>query len=236
MPTLTETTSPNGKAAVAGSVHQKPAGRAQAFGRRRQVPWIVAGVLLVVGSALAFGVASIRLSHGEEVLAVARPVAVGQVIRASDLRAVRVTPAGGLTPMVAASEASVLGHPAAVALVPGTLITPADLGTSPLGGGAFDVVAMALKAGAYPPSLGPGEEVEVVPVVASGTSSAGAAPVTGQLNPVRGVVAAVDATPAGSSADAVVSLDVSPSDAAEVAWLAAAGQAAVIELPAGSAG
>ena len=234
MALTTETTSPNGKGAVPSSVRRRPPDQAPLQKRRRQVPWIVAGVLLVVGSALAFGVASVRLSHGEEVLAVSRPVAAGQVIQASDLRVVRLSPSGGLAPMAAVAEGSVLGRPAAVALVPGTLLTPADLGSPPLGGGAFDVVALALKAGAYPPSLGPGERVEVVPVVSGGSSPASTAAVSGLLNPMRAVVVAVDATPTGSSADAVVSLEVGPSDAAQVAALAAAGQAALVELPSGS--
>lgn len=234
MPTVTETTSPNGKAVAAGAPRPASAGQPSPIRRRRQVPWIVAGVLLVVGSALAFGIASVRLSHGEEVLAIVRPVAAGQVLQASDLRAVRFSTTGGLTPVAVSVEGSVLGRPAAVALVPGTLLTPADLGSTPPGGGAFDVVALAMKAGAYPPSLGPGEKVEVVPVVAGGTSSGSGAPLTGQLSPVAAVVMAVDATPTGSSTDAVISLEVAPSQAAEVASLAAAGQAALVELPAGS--
>ena len=234
MPTVTETTSSNGKGALS-SLRQRPA-QPRPVGRRRQVPWIVGGVLLVVGCALAFGVASLRVARGEEVLAVARPVAAGQVVQAGDLRVVRVSPASGLDPVSSSNEAAVLGRPAAVALVPGTLLTAADLGAPPPAAGS-DVVALALKAGAYPPSLGPGERVEVVPVVgAAGTSSGSATPVSGQLSPVRAIVVSVDQAPQGSSADAVVSLQVAPSDAAEVASLAAAGQAALVVVPSGSGG
>ena len=204
--------------------------RLQPVQRRRQVPWIVAGVLLVVGCALAFGVASVRASHGEQVLAVARSVPAGHVVQPGDLRVVKVTPTAGLDPVPAVSESSTVGRPAAVALVAGTLLTPADLGTP--SGGSGDVVAVALKAGAYPPSLGPGGRVDVVPVV--GGSSSGSAPVSGQSGSIRAVVLSVDATPAGSSADAVVSLQVNPADADEVAALAAAGQIALVELPSGS--
>lgn len=231
MALTTETTSPNGKGAV-GALHQRPAAPPTQR-RRRQVPWIVAGVLLVVGSALAFGVASIRLSHGEDVLAVVQPVAAGQQLEPGDLRVVRISPDGGLSPVSASAEGSLFGRSAAVALVPGTLLTSGDLGSSS-GTGDFDVVAMALKAGAYPPSLGPGEQVDVVPVVARDSSSGSTAPISGPLNPIQAVVVAVDATPAGSSADAVVSLEVQPSDATEVATLAAAGEASLIQLPSGS--
>jgi hypothetical protein len=228
MPVMTETTSTNGKGAL-NARRQGPAGPS-AVQRHRQVPWIVAGVLLAVGCALAFGVASVRASHGEDVLALARSVPAGRVVQPGDLRVVKVTPTAGLDPVPAMSESSTVGRPAAVALVAGTLLTPADLGTP--SGGSGDVVAVALKAGAYPPSLGPGGRVDVVPVV--GGSSSGSAPISGQSGSIGAVVLSVDATPAGSSADAVVSLQVNPADADEVAALAAAGQIALVELPSGS--
>ena len=228
MPVMTETTSTNGKGAL-NAHRQKPA-VPSVVQRRRQMPWIVAGVLLVVGCALAFGVASVRASHGEQVLAVARAVPAGHVVQPGDLRVVKVTPTAGLDPVPAVSESSTIGRPTAVALVAGTLLTPADLGTP--SGGSGDVVAVALKAGAYPPSLGPGGRVDVVPVV--GGSSSGSAPVLGQSGSIGAVVLSVDATPAGSSADAVVSLQVNPADADEVAALGAAGQIALVELPSGS--
>jgi hypothetical protein len=228
MPVTTETTSTNGKGTL--NARRQKVAAPSAVQRRRQVPWIVAGVLLVVGCALAFGVASVRASHGEDVLALARSVPAGRVVQPGDLRVVKITPTAGLDPVPALSESSTVGRPAAVALVAGTLLTPADLGAPP--GGSGDVVSVALKAGAYPPSLGPGGRVDVVPVV--GSSSSGSAPVSGQSGSIGAVVLSVDATPAGSSADAVVSLQVNPADADEVAALAAAGQIALVELPSGS--
>jgi hypothetical protein len=195
------------------------------------VPWIVAGVLLVVGCALAFGVASVRASQGEQVLAVARSVPAGHVVQPDDLQVVKVTPTPGLDPVPAASEASAVGRTAAVALVAGTLLTPADVG-APAEGANGDTVAVALKAGAYPPSLGPGGLVDVVPVVNS--SSSGTTSVSGQSGSIRALVVSIDSAPAASSADAVVSLQVNPSDADQVAALAAAGEIALVELPSGS--
>ncbi|MHB1927988.1 MAG: SAF domain-containing protein [Acidimicrobiales bacterium] len=226
MSVLTERASTNGKTPTA-PVRAKAASSPVA--RRRQVPWIVAGVVLVVGCALAFGLASLRASGGEEVLAVAVPVPAGQAISASDLRAVRVSPTAGLQPVAAAAETTMVGRPAAVALVPGTLLTAGDVGTASAAEAGTAVVAMALKAGDYPPSLGPGAQVEVVPVAT--TTSGAATPVTGQLRTVVAVVMGVEAAPSGSSADAVVSLQVDPSDAAEVAQLGAAGQAVLVQIP-----
>lgn len=233
MPVLTEKVSSNGKATATatGTMLGRPAPAA----RRRQVPWIVAGVVLVVGCALAFAVASVRMSTGTEVLAVAQPVPAGQTLTASDLRIVRLSRAVGLNPVLAGSEGSVLGRPAAVALVPGTLLVSGDVGSPPAAAAGFATVALALKAGAFPPSLGPGDQVAVVPVAATSASSGGA-PLTGSLRTVQAVVVEVGQAPSGSSADSIVTLQVSPTDAAQVAQLAAAGQAALVQLPAGSGG
>ena len=54
--------------------------------RRRSVPLAAAGVLLVVGCALVFAVGWLQAGHRQPVLALAQPVAAGQVITAADLR------------------------------------------------------------------------------------------------------------------------------------------------------
>lgn len=229
MPVTTERTLSNGKGALSTGVKSSLA--PSPVQRRRQVPWIVAGVLLVVGCALAFGVASVRASHGEQVLAVARSVPAGQTVEAGDLQVVKVTPIAGLDPVRAASESNVVGRRAAVGLVAGTLLTASDVG-APSASTNDDVVAVALKAGAYPPSLGPGGLVDVVPVVASSSSATG--PVSAPSGSIRALVVSIDSTQASSSADAVVSLQVDPGDSGEVAALAAAGEIALVELPSGS--
>lgn len=231
MSVLTDRVAANGKTPGATALRPKAPASTPVV-RRRQVPWIVAGVVLVVGCALAFGLASLRAAGGEEVLAVAQPVPAGQVLQAGDLRVVRMSPASGLQPVLAGAEASMVGRPAAVALVPGTLLTAGDVGAAP-GATGTDTVAMALKAGAFPPSLGAGAQVEVVPVAATG-SGAAATPTAGPAAPVQAVVVSVEAAPSGSSADSVVTLQVDPSNAAEVAQLAAAGQAVLVQLPAGT--
>src|ERR1700756_174333 len=106
MPVLTEKASSHGKSLSGGSTQRS--GRTSPVGRRRQMPWIVAGVVLVVGCALAFAVASVRLSKGSEVLAVAQPVPAGQALTAADLRIVRVSSAPGLDPVLAGGEGAVL--------------------------------------------------------------------------------------------------------------------------------
>jgi hypothetical protein len=190
----------------------------------------VVGVLLVVGCALVFADAALHLGTREEVLAVAEPVAAGQVLAAADLRAVKLSTGSGIDVVAAGVEGSVVGRRAAVALLPGSLLTAAEVGPAPAVGAGFDVVAVGLKAGAYPPDLAPGDRVEVVPVPSSGSA-------TGSVtagSPVDATVLAVEGAPVGSGAPTVLSLAVAARDAGEVAALAAAGQASVVEIGAGS--
>lgn len=226
----TETSSTNGKGTLRLEGQKAP--KPSSLERRQRLPWILGGVLLVVGCALAFGVASLRTAGGENVLAVTRSLAAGHVIEPGDLQVVKIPPTAGLTPVLASSESNSVGRMAAVRLEPGALLTPDDLGTPPAGPAGYDVVAVALKAGAYPPSLGSEDTVEAVPV--AGDTSSAPNSVAGHLNPVRAVVLAVDSAPAGSDADVVVSLQVAPSNATELATLAAAGEVALVELPSGS--
>jgi hypothetical protein len=231
MPVTTETTQSNGKGALSAGLKSSVRLPIQ---RRRQVPWIVVGVLLVVGCALAFGVASVRAAQGVDALAVAHSVPAGQVVQPGDLAVVRVTPTAGLDPVRATNESSVVGRPAAVGLVAGTLLTGADIGAASAGANN-DVVAAALKAGAYPPSLGAGDVVDVVPVVDSSSSAPVSAPSASlSSSAIRALVVSIDAAPASSSAAAVASLQVDPGDAAQVASLAAAGEIALVQLPSGS--
>jgi Chaperone for flagella basal body P-ring formation len=191
---------------------------------------VIVGVLLVVGCALGFTDASLHLGTHEEMLVVAQPVAAGQVLTGADLRVARVSTGGGLDPVLAGAESTVVGRRVAVPLVPGALLIDADVGSAPPVAAGSDVVAVGLKAGSYPPEVAPGDRVEVVPVTSS--SDGGSAPSAG--TPVDATVLSVDAGSSGSDTPTVFSLQVAKSDASEVASLAAAGEASLVELGAGS--
>ena len=227
MATTTAPSRSNGQTAPGAA---RPGGeRTWAGRRRRQLPLVVVGMLLVVGCALGFAEGSVRLGGGEEVLVVAQPVAAGQVLTAVDLRAVRISVPGGVASVPAGQEQAVVGHPVAVPLVPGSVLTRAEVGAG-AGVGGSDVVAVALKPGAYPPDLAPGDKVQVVPVA----SGSGASPATGSAGstgqgPLPATVLAVQGPSAASGSPAVVSLGVARSDAAEVASLAAAGEVALVQ-------
>jgi hypothetical protein len=234
MPTSTATTRTYGRLAAEDTM---PAiSRGPGSRRHRQLPLVVVGVLLVIGCALAFTDASLHLGSREEVLVVAQPLAAGQMLTTGDLQAVRVSTGSGLQVVPVAEESSVVGRNVAVPLVPGALLTRSEVGTASAVGPGSDVVAVGLKPGAYPPDLGPGDRVQVVPVSSSssGASSGGGDASAASGSPVvAATVLAVDPASAGSGGPTVFSLQVSKSDAGEVAALAAAGQASLIQVGAG---
>jgi len=219
----------NGQRASEGA--RAAGGRGPTSRHHRQLPLVVVGVLLVIGFALAFADASLHLGSREQVLVVAQPLAAGQVLTSGDLRAARVSTGSGLQVVPVAEEPSVVGRHAAVALMAGALLTSSEVGAAPAVGSGSDVVAVGLKAGGYPPDLAPGDRVQVVPVTSSSGSGAGS--VTSG-SPVAATVLAVDAAPAGSGSPTVFSLQVSSTDADEVAALAAAGQASLVEVGSGA--
>lgn len=230
MATTATTARTNGRRAG----EQPRQGKTHGVGRHRQLPLVVVGVLLVFGCALAFTDASLHLGSREEVLVVAQPVAAGQVLTGADLRVARVATGSGLDIVLSGQEATVVGRRAAVALVTGSLLTASEVGLAPPVGAGFDVVAVGLKAGAYPPELAPGDRVQIVPVTTSSSSSdTGTASVTSG-SPVGATVLSVETAPSGSGNPTVFSLQVPTSDADEVAVLAAAGHASLVEIGAGS--
>lgn len=242
---MATTTAPSRNSGPAASGSARPAGvRASPGRRRRHLPLVVVGVMVVIGCALAFADVSLRSGHGAEVLVVAQPVPAGQVLTGGDLRAVKLSAPSGVASVPAGEEQAVLGQPAAVPLTPGSVLTRAEVGSGALVGAGSDVVAAALKAGAYPPDLAPGDKVQVIPVSSasgssvSGSSVSGSSSATGSAGPTAqgplpATVMAVQGPSAASGSPAVVSLVVARSDAAEVASLAAAGEVALVEVGGG---
>jgi hypothetical protein len=229
MPTTTATTRTKGQRALERA---RPTGaRGRPAGRHRQVPLVVVGVLLVIGGALAFADASLHLGSREEVLVVTEPLAAGQVVQSGDLGTVRVSTGSGLQVVPVSEEASVVGRPASVPLVAGALLTSAHVGASAPVGSGSDVVALGLKAGQYPPDLAPGDRVQVVPVTSSSGTASGSASAG---SPVSATVLAIDVASAASDSPTVFSLQVSTGDADEVAALAAAGEATLIQVGSGA--
>jgi len=205
---------------------------------------MVAGVVLVVGFALAFATVTVRSGGDRQVLVLTRPVPTGHLLAAADLRSVRVSGPGAASWLPAAMEGSLVGRPAAVPLLAGTPLTSAELGAGNSLLAGQDTVAVALKAGQYPPTLAPGDRVAVIATGPPGGSSAtGSGGTTGTASgggslpgPLGAMVTGVDPAPSGGDGVTVVSLQVGDADAATLARLGAAGQVVLVLRPAGAGG
>jgi hypothetical protein len=203
--------------------------------RRRSVPLAAGGVVLVVACALVFAEGWLQAGNRQPVLALAQPVTAGQVITAADLETVRVSAAGPVSLVPASRQAEVVGSTAAVSMPAGSLLTGSDIGTPPPVRGQVRL-GVALKAGAYPPDLAAGQDVDVLATPASGTTgssaSSGSAPAA--LPVGQAVVLSVSPAPAaGGSGGTVVELQVSADAMPQVAAANAAGQIALAAIPAG---
>lgn len=200
---------------------------------KRSVPMALAGVAAVVLGALLALALYTSVDRRQAVLAVRRPVAAGQVIAPEDLRQVRVSTADGITPVPVSRSATVVGKSAAVALVPGTLITSNHVGPPSSLQAGQAIVGVALKAGQAPAALPAGTRVQVITTVKGGGADQ-ARPVVLTSSAVVAPAPAAHGAPAKSttSATTVVSLIVPANEAPAVAAAAADGQVSLVALPA----
>jgi Flp pilus assembly protein CpaB len=202
--------------------------RVAQVGRRRQLSVAIVGAFLVVGGALAFADASLHLGSRQGVLVTTRALTAGEVLDTSDLTTAAISTNSGLQFVAANEESIVVGRPLAVPLVAGVPITTGEVGSLSSVVAGSDVVAVLLKPGGYPPSLSPGDRVEVVPVAPTGSV---APPST---NSLPATVLSVSADPSDADGSSVIGLQVQSSLAATVAQLAAAGEASLVQLGASS--
>ncbi|XVU24224.1 SAF domain-containing protein [Actinoplanes sp. CA-054009] len=200
--------------------------------RRRSQARIAASVAIVVVFALAgwwfYRTQTAQLPY----LAVSQQVPIGTPISKADLTIAYLNGAGGLSPIPADQASRVLGKQAAVTLVPGTLLTTAQLADKVFPAPGQLLVGISLKATALPATvLHPGDKVQLVQTpdprgAVSVTGRSGADPAL--LNPPTTPAAVVDVgspTPAG---DRVVDVTVAATVGPHIAALAAAGRIAIV--------
>lgn len=192
---------------------------------RRSAPMVVVGLAAVVVGALVFLGAHMGLDDRQEVLVVARPVAAGQVIAAEDLRVANVALSSGADSVPAGKRNQIVGKPAAVGLLPGGVLSPAQVGAASGLGAGEAIVGVPLKAGQAPSGLRTGTRVQVVD---TGGTAAESAPT---VVSARAVVADIEPSATGSGVT-VVSLRVPGADAVAVAAAGAAGRVSLVVLPA----
>jgi hypothetical protein len=157
----------------------------------------------------------------------ARPVVVGHILVAQDLKQVSMATDSGLDPLPASAVSTVLGQPVAFSLPAGSLVTAAVLGSPQLPPAGKAIAAVGLKAGQFPPDLSPGTAVDVIATSAQNTTSGTSA---GQTTSWTAVVTGV--SPSQDGTTTVVALQLSESDAMAVAS-ASAGQLSLVAIPGG---
>ena len=203
--------------------------------RRRSVPLAAGGVVLVVACALVFAEGWLQAGNRQPVLALAQPVAAGQVITSADLEVVRVSAAGPVSLVPASRQSEVVGSMAAVSMPAGSLLAGSDIGTPPPVKGQVRL-GVALKPGQYPPDLAAGQDVDVLatPSSAASGSSSGSGSASAALPVGEAVVLSVSlASVSSSSGETVVEIQL-PADAMpQVAAANSAGQIALAAIPAG---
>lgn len=151
--------------------------------RRRSLPYLLLGVLLVCLCAGAFLWISLGTNDRQPVLALAQPVAVGHVLTAQDLRQVNVAADPEVRVVHAGQAADLIGKTMAVSLSAGALLTPDSVGAAAVPVAGQAIASLALKAGQFPAEVTSGARVSVVhvpataggPVTLSPASEAGAA-------------------------------------------------------------
>jgi hypothetical protein len=168
-----------------------------------------------------------QFGNRESVLALARPVVVGHILVAQDLKQVSMATDSGLDPLPASAVSTVLGQPVAFSLPAGSLVTAAVLGSPQLPPAGKAIAAVGLKAGQFPPDLSPGTAVDVIATPAQNTTSGTSA---GQTTSWTAVVTGV--SPSQDGTTTVVALQLSESDAMAVAS-ASAGQLSLVAIPGG---
>ena len=189
----------------------------------------MAGVLLLVAvCALVLAEGRVRAGTREPVLALARPVAAGQVITAADLRVVAVSAAGPVSLVPASRLGQVAGRTATASLPAGSLLAAGDVGAPGPGRGQA-WLGVALKPGRYPPGLSPGQHVGLLAAPAPGSGGHAPARVAGY-----GVVLSITAAPGpDATGETVVELDLPRDAVPRVAAAAAAGRVSLAVIPAG---
>jgi hypothetical protein len=207
-----------------------PAGGGSApvgWGRRWR---LLAGVLVVAASMAGFVAFNISATDTTGVLVVARPVPMGQPLSAADVQVADVRLAPGVEAVPASAIGSVVGRPAAVALSPGALLAPGQVGpvAVPTAGQVLVAVQVPLPAA----GLAAGSRVRVL-VTPTGPGAASGAGDEAVVVLASAVATVAELGPVDGNGARVVSLLLRAGDGQPVATAAAVGQVVLIVEAAG---
>lgn len=207
--------------------------------RRRRLPFITVGGLLVIVCVLAYAFGAVRLGDRVQVLEVAKPVAAGQPLTAADLAQVSAARDSAVQLIQASQAQQVIGRTAVVPLLPGTLLNPALLGDAAFPPAGKVTASVAVKPGQYPQGLTSGARVQVyVSATQDGAGSVpatGARPGSGSTAPARLPAVVLSVDPGGDGQGAtVVTLLLDASDGVQLAVAPAGGVVLMQTAPGGN--
>ncbi|MHB2023190.1 MAG: SAF domain-containing protein [Mycobacteriales bacterium] len=201
-----------------------PAERLPRLRRPRRPLTAAAGAVLITVCAVAAGALYTGATRQLAVLALTRPVSVGQPISASDLRVAHLS-GSGVNAIPASAAGRVVGRSVTADLPAGTLLEIGLLSAPGTPTGNLEVVGVAMKPGSLPAQLAAGERVAVLQVA---TDNGGSTSPAGVLDP-SALVVSVQPAPSGDTT--LVDLAVGPAQAVTVASAAAAGALSLALLP-----
>jgi hypothetical protein len=198
--------------------------------RPRNLAGALLGLLLIVFCAVAVALYAANVGHRRAVLVVTRPIKAGAVIHAADLGEVRISADPAVHSVPASQRDRVVGQVAGVTLVPGTLVTRAELVSGPSVASGQAVVGLSLKAGQFPAGLRAPDQVMLVDTGPSSDGAAGATVTTPSLAVLvaRAEVFSVD--PAADGQTTVVSIITSVGSAPDVAQAGSKGAVSLVLL------
>ncbi|WP_434447657.1 SAF domain-containing protein [Lentzea sp. E54] len=205
----------------------KPASRLRGMKRRRSIPHLLLGAVLVIACAAASLVMSLNSGHRDSVLALARPVPVGQTLTMQDLKHVSIAVDPGVSVVDTSQAASVVGKTMSASLPAGALLTPEAVSGAGIPEAGQAIAALSLKAGQFPPEVSPGSHVSVVFVPGQLGATQTGPPAPEATPGWRAVVTSVTA-PANQQTT-VVSVQLNPASARQIAAVPA-GQLAIVML------
>ena len=191
--------------------------------RRRPVP-AISGALILLVSAVVGGQLALHKQPEATMVVLARPVSAGHVLAAADLSSTKMS-AGTVHAFASTDAGQLVGRRVAVSLPAGTLLSDALLSGADAPGPGQQVVAVALKPGAFPPALEVGRDVSVLQVPAAGGTGDRSATVLVERARVVGI------EPDTASGISVLSLAIDAAAVLPVARASAAGAVSVSLLP-----
>lgn len=205
---------------------------------RRSRSWglVTLAALLVLGTGLAVAAYVVHAGQKESVLAVAGPVAKGQVIGREDLVATSV--AGVAAALSVDQVDTVVGQTAAVDLVQGQILTPAMFASSAVPAAGESVIGLALDPARVPGAgLQAGDVVDVIAVPGGDTGKEDPASLDAPEVLAKGAQVFDVGGESTAGGQVLVTLVVDAGDAARVAAYSTQNRVAVVETaPNGATG